>query len=186
MRKIWERCKGMSKKKIAAGIGGAVLAAAAVTSVLVYTGKSGTEEALKDNQRYVYAYVSKIEGNEITYRELGESVVTEYLAKLESETEEADPAQEAEENGDGREGAPEREQPSGDRGAEMPQGGEMPEDRMGMSAETVTMLIPVGTTVHTDDTDTTFQRLASGDLLKLLIETGEDGEEVITEIWMLA
>ena len=54
-----------------------------------------------------------------------------------------------------------------------------------MSGESVTTLIPVSTVVHTTaGTETTFQRLAAGDLLKLLIETGEDGEEVIIEIWM--
>ena len=42
-----------------------------------------------------------------------------------------------------------------------------------------------GTVVHTTaGTETTFQRLAAGDLLKLLIVTSEDGEEVIIEIWM--
>lgn len=208
MRKIWERRKGMSKKKIAAGIGCVVLVVAAVTFVAAYTRKNGTVEALKENQRYVYAYVSNIEGNEITYTELEESVVTEYLAKQksemeESETAEADAARKAEENGNGREkntdrelsmgggeDAADRELVVGEAEEEQPPqdaDGGMPEDRMKMSAETATMLIPVGTTVHTaDDTKTTFQRLADGDLLKLLVETGEDGEEVITEIWMLS
>ena len=55
----------------------------------------------------------------------------------------------------------------------------------GMSGKSVTTLIPVSTVVHTTaGTETTFQRLAAGDLLKLLIETSEDGEEVIIEIWM--
>ena len=49
-----------------------------------------------------------------------------------------------------------------------------------MSGKSVTTLIPVSTVVHTTaGTETTFQRL-----LKLLIETSEDGEEVIIEIWM--
>ena len=33
-----------------------------------------TESALGDHQKYVYAYVSSIEGNEVTYREVHESV----------------------------------------------------------------------------------------------------------------
>ena len=54
-----------------------------------------------------------------------------------------------------------------------------------MSGKSVTTLIPVSTVVHTTaGTETTFQRLAAGDLLKLLIVTSEDGEEVIIEIWM--
>lgn len=64
-------------------------------------------------------------------------------------------------------------------------GGGAPGGNGGMSGESVTTLIPVSTVVHTTaGTETTFQRLAAGDLLKLLIETSEDGEEVIIEIWM--
>ena len=33
-----------------------------------------TESALGDHQKYVYAYVSSIEGNEVTYMEVDESV----------------------------------------------------------------------------------------------------------------
>lgn len=64
-------------------------------------------------------------------------------------------------------------------------GEEAPGGNGGMSGKSVTTLIPVSTVVHTTaGTETTFQRLAAGDLLKLLIETSEDGEEVIIEIWM--
>lgn len=64
-------------------------------------------------------------------------------------------------------------------------GGGAPGGNGGMSGESVTTLIPVSTVVHTTaGTETTFQRLAAGDLLKLLIETSEDGKEVIIEIWM--
>ena len=55
-----------------------------------------------------------------------------------------------------------------------------------MTGETVTTLIPVGVTVHTaSDTETTFSRLAAGDLLKILVETDISGNDVIEEIWML-
>jgi len=64
-------------------------------------------------------------------------------------------------------------------------GGGAPGGNGGMSGKSVTTLIPVSTVVHTTaGTETTFQRLATGDLLKLLIVTSEDGEEVIVEIWM--
>ena len=67
---------------------------------------------------------------------------------------------------------------------EMPQGA--PGGMSDMTGETVTTMIPVGVTVHTtSDTTTTFSRLASGDLLKILVETDSDGNEVIEEIWML-
>ena len=56
-------------------------------------------------------------------------------------------------------------------------GGGAPGGNGGMSGKSVTTLIPVSTVVHTTaGTETTFQRLAAGDLLKLLIETSEDGE----------
>jgi hypothetical protein len=66
----------------------------------------------------------------------------------------------------------------------------MPSDAPGgmsdMTGETVTTLIPVGVTVHTaSDTETTFSRLAAGDLLKILVETDISGNDVIEEIWML-
>ncbi len=52
---------------------------------------------------------------------------------------------------------------------------------------TVTVYIPVGVTVHTAaDIATTFSRLASGDLIKMLVETNESGKDVIEEIWMLS
>ena len=64
-------------------------------------------------------------------------------------------------------------------------GGGAPGGNGGMSGKSVTTLIPVSTVVHTTaGTETTFQRLAAGALLKLLIVTSEDGEEVIVEIWM--
>ena len=64
-------------------------------------------------------------------------------------------------------------------------GGGAPGGNGGMRGKSGTTLIPVSTVVHTTaGTETTFQRLAAGDLLKLLIVTSEDGEEVIVEIWM--
>ena len=172
--------------------------------------------------------MTSIEGNELTYVEVDESVVEAYLASSTENTENA------EKGGDGS-GAPGGSDGSGAPGGSdaagapgdglgapggMPRGtsgtddstetadgmpqeenGDMPGDATsdgtgsngggapggngGMSGKSVTTLIPVSTVVHTTaGTETTFQRLAAGDLLKLLIETSEDGEEVIIEIWM--
>jgi len=122
------------------------------------------ESALRDNQKYVYAYVSSIEGNEVTYTEVDESV-----AKAAEER--------AKEKAEAEDGA-------GSDSTEMPQGA--PGGMSDMTGETVTTMIPVGVTVHTtSDTTTTFSRLAAGDLLKILVETDTDGNEVIEEIWML-
>ena len=209
----------MIKKKAVAG---GIVALAAVLGgggIFAWTRRTADTETLADNQKYVYAYVTSIEGNELTYMEVDESVVEAYLASSTEDTENT------EKGGDGS-GAPGGSEGSGapgdgseapgrmsqgtsgtDAGTEksdgQPQGGNggMPGDTAsggtenngggapggngGMSGESVTTLIPVSTVVHTTaGTETTFQRLAAGDLLKLLIETSEDGEEVIIEIWM--
>ena len=215
----------IEKKAVAGGI----VALAAVLGgggIFAWTRRTADTEILADNQKYVYAYVTSIEGNELTYMEVDESVVEAYLASSTEDTENT------EKGGDGS-GAPGGSDGSGapgdgsgapgdgsgasgrmsqgtsgtDAGTEtsdgQPQGenGGMPGDTAsdgtenngggapggngGMSGESVTTLIPVSTVVHTTaGTETTFQRLAAGDLLKLLIETSEDGEEVIIEIWM--
>ena len=209
----------MIKKKAVAG---GIVALAAVLGgggIFAWTRRTADTETLADNQKYVYAYVTSIEGNELTYMEVDESVVEAYLA---SSTE--DP-ENTEKGGDGS-GAPGGSDGSGAPGdgsgapgrmsqgtsgtndsTEMSDGmtqeenGDMPGDATsdgtgsngggapggngGMSGKSVTTLIPVSTVVHTTaGTETTFQRLAAGDLLKLLIVTSEDGEEVIVEIWM--
>ena len=209
----------MIKKKAVAG---GIVALAAVLGgggIFAWTRRTADTETLADNQKYVYAYVTSIEGNELTYMEVDESVVEAYLASSTEDTENT------EKGGDGS-GAPGGSDGSGAPGdgsgapgrmsqgtsgtndsTEMSDGmpqeenGDMPGDATsdgtgsngggapggngGMSGESVTTLIPVSTVVHTTaGTETTFQRLAAGDLLKLLIETSEDGEEVIVEIWM--
>ena len=225
----------MIKKKAVAG---GIVALAAVLGgggIFAWTRRTADTETLADNQKYVYAYVTSIEGNELTYMEVDESVVEAYLASSTEDTENTEkggdgsgapggsdgsgapggsdtagaPGDSTETSGDGS-GAPGRMsqgtsgtdantetsdgQPQEENG-DMPgdtaldgtekNGGEAPGGNGGMSGESVTTLIPVSTVVHTTaGTETTFQRLAAGDLLKLLIETSEDGEEVIVEIWM--
>ena len=209
----------MIKKKAVAG---GIVALAAVLGgggIFAWTRRTADTETLADNQKYVYAYVTSIEGNELTYMEVDESVVEAYLASSTEDTENTEKggdgsgtpgeSDSSEASGDGSE-APGRMsqgtsgtdagtetsdgQPQGGNGG-MPgdtasdgtenNGGGAPGGNGGMSGESVTTLIPVSTVVHTTaGTETTFQRLAAGDLLKLLIETSEDGEEVIIEIWM--
>ena len=207
----------MIKKKAVAG---GIVALAAVLGgggIFAWTRRTADTETLADNQKYVYAYVTSIEGNELTYMEVDESVVEAYLASSTEDTENTEkggdgsgaPGDSTEASGDGS-GAPGRMsqgtsgtdantetsdgQPQGENGG-MPgdtaldgtekNGEEAPGGNGGMSGKSVTTLIPVSTVVHTTaGTETTFQRLAAGDLLKLLIVTSEDGEEVIVEIWM--
>lgn len=209
----------MIKKKAVAG---GIVALAAVLGgggIFAWTRRTADTETLADNQKYVYAYVTSIEGNELTYMEVDESVVEAYLASSTEDTENTEKGRDGSgapggsdgsgAPGDGS-GAPGR-MSQGTSGTNdstemsdgMPQeeNGDMPGDATsdgtgsngggapggngGMSGESVTTLIPVSTVVHTTaGTETTFQRLAAGDLLKLLIVTSEDGEEVIIEIWM--
>ena len=209
----------MIKKKAVAG---GIVALAAVLGgggIFAWTRRTADTETLADNQKYVYAYVTSIEGNELTYMEVDESVVEAYLASSTEDTENTEKGRDGSgapggsdgsgAPGDGS-GAPGR-MSQGTSGTNdstemsdgMPQeeNGDMPGDATsdgtgsngeeapggngGMGGESVTTLIPVSTVVHTTaGTETTFQRLAAGDLLKLLIVTSEDGEEVIIEIWM--
>ena len=235
----------MIKKKAVAG---GIVALAAVLGgggIFAWTRRIEDTETLADNQKYVYAYVTSIEGNELTYVEVDESVVEAYLASSTENTENAEKGGDGSgapggSNGSGAPGGSDAAGASGDgsgapggmpRGTSgtddstetsdgmsqgisgtndstemsdgMPQeeNGDMPGDATsdgtgsngggapggngGMSGKSVTTLIPVSTVVHTTaGTETTFQRLAAGDLLKLLIETSEDGKEVIIEIWM--
>ncbi len=189
-----------------------------------------TESALGDHQKYVYAYVSSIEGNEVTYMEVDESVAkaAEERAKEKAKAEDGagsdstgqgdksdggtDSAGQSDKNDGGIDSAGQSDK-SGSTGSDGDKSGmgtppgidgssgggqtppdmdstEMPQGAPGgmsdMTGETVTTMIPVGVTVHTtSDTMTTFSRLASGDLLKILVETDSDGNEIIEEIWML-
>lgn len=209
----------MIKKKAVAG---GIVALAAVLGgggIFAWTRRTADTETLADNQKYVYAYVTSIEGNELTYMEVDESVVEAYLASSTEDTENTEKGGDGSGEPGGSDGSGAPGDGSGAPGrmsqgtsgtndsTEMSDGmtqeenGDMPGDATsdgtgsngggapggngGMSGKSVTTLIPVSTVVHTTaGTETTFQRLAAGDLLKLLIETSEDGEEVIIEIWM--
>ena len=160
-----------------------------------------TESALGDHQKYVYAYVSSIEGNEVTYMEVDESVAkaAEERAKEKTKAEDGAGSDSTEQSGQNQapsdmgststdtestEQSGQMQMPPDMDSTEMPQGA--PGGMSDMTGETVTTMIPVGVTVHTtSDTTTTFSRLASGDLLKILVETDSDGNEIIEEIWML-
>lgn len=182
---------------------------------------SKQESTLGDNQRYAYAYITSIQGNEVTYMEVDESLVvseedTENNEKSEKNKDSSEESSTEEKQADSDDTAENKtggqssdsfggEKPSGD--FEMPSGGGMPQgdgsasENEGsdsnskggknnmfsmMGTETVTTYIPVGVTVHTaEDRKTTFSRLYSGDIVKMLLETNADGEEVIVEIWMM-
>lgn len=189
----------MKKKKILAVVLGAVLVVALCCGVALVAGNS-EELLLKENQRYVYAYITSIQGNEITYMEMEESVVTAMLEEDTETEEENDQSADTNaemgempdmgsmsENGENTQ----RGQESGRGGAGRQESGnrEKSDDnqmQFGGMTTTVTTYVPVGVTVHTAaDVSTTFSRLASGDLVKILVESNDAEEDVILEIWML-
>lgn len=228
------------KKKVVIIVACLLVVVLIAACVMWKMGGVEAESALGDNQKYVYAYVSSIEGNEVTYMEVDESVAkaAEERSKEKAEAEDdagsdstgqsdnndggTDSAGQSDKSGgtdsdgdksgmgtppgmdgssgggqtppdmsnsvstdtDSTEQSGQNQTPPDMDSTEMPQGA--PGGMSDMTGETVTTMIPVGVTVHTtSDTTTTFSRLATGDLLKILVETDTDGNEVIEEIWML-
>lgn len=191
--------------------------------------KTTTEVKAGDNQKLVYAMVTAIEGNEMTYREVDQSMIsrltgTNRTGKNSSGSQSGSSSQK---KGDGQSqwsGNSQKSQGSGNaqqwQGSssntkqsktdttELPSmnkessSGNTSEKTKGstgtssskssgtnssmMSGTTTTVQIPVGVTVHTaSNTNTTFSRIRSGDILELLMQKDDDGKEVIVGIWML-
>ncbi len=203
-------------KKVGIGV---ALSAALVLVLFIASDAFGSVSAsdtvaLSASQSLVYATITSIEGNEITYTKIDSDVAEELLKRQEEEESQKEETKKDE--------SQTKDQSSGDHAdAGMPSGGEMPAgtdstDRsqqgemtenassdestetsdaqsqpamspnMQSQGESVTAQIPVGTTVHTTtDTMTTFSRLRSGDFIKILLDTDADGDQVISEIWML-
>ncbi len=155
--------------------------------------------ALAENQRYAYAYITSMQGNEVTYMEVDESLVVTEEEVEESNKKNEDMAEQAANNDSNVEN--EEQASDSAEGGEKSSGGGMPQQgehtsgdfampsgdfKIPEGAETVTTYIPVGVTVHTpEDMKTTFSRLYSGDIVKMLLESNAEGEEVIVEIWMM-
>ena len=203
-------------KKVGIGV---ALSAALVLVLFIASDAFGSVSAsdtvaLSASQSLVYATITSIEGNEITYTKIDSDVAEDLLKRQEEEESQKEETKKDE--------SQTKDQSSGDHAdAGMPSGGEMPAgtdstDRsqqgemtenassdestetsdaqsqpamspnMQSQGESVTAQIPVGTTVHTTtDTMTTFSRLRSGDFIKILLDTDADGDQVISEIWML-
>ena len=176
-------------KKVGIGV---ALSAALVLVLFIASDAFGSVSAsdmvaLSAGQSLVYATITSIEGNEITYTKIDSDVAEELLKRQEESQKEETKKDESQT----------KDQSSGDNtdagmpsGGEMPSGGNMPSGTDStdgaQQGESVTAQIPVGTTVHTTtDTTTTFSRLRSGDFIKILLDTDADGDQVISEIWML-
>ena len=71
-------------------------------------------------------------------------------------------------------------------GGDMPSGDFQKGGRFEVQNDTKTVYLPVPVVVHTDtDERRTFSILEAGDKLQVTIVTDEEGNETITEIWML-
>lgn len=119
----------MIKKKAVAG---GIVALAAVLGgggIFAWTRRTADTETLADNQKYVYAYVTSIEGNELTYMEVDESVVEAYLASSTEDTENT------EKGGDGS-GAPGGSDGSGAPGDDSGAPGRMSQGTSGTNDST--------------------------------------------------
>ena len=76
-------------------------------------------------------------------------------------------------------------QQNGSDSEDMPSGG-FSKDGRSEQQDTKTVYLPVPVVVHTDtDEKRTFSILEAGDRLQVTIVTDEEGNETITEIWML-
>lgn len=176
----------------------AVVAVGIVCVVRAVRGTDSSEETVRivtsAGQTVVYGELTSVQGNEITYRVARE-------------------AESGGQEGERLEMPEMGEQPEGQRGErpQMPEQGERPglpevgefpgmETRSGGNAadgftydnttyeltdETVTVQIPVGTTVTTRlGTETTFSRLAAGDRVALVMEEDGDGQ-VIAAVYII-
>ena len=156
--------------------------------IVFWSGRS-EEILLKENQRYVYAYITSIQGNEITYMEVEESLIASLTESEDNVSEEKEVKRNSESEADQDESGRFQDRGNMPDMSNMPDRGDnsdREEVQFGRMSETVTTYIPVGVTVHTAaDISTTFSRLASGDLIKMLVEKNEADSDVIEEIWML-
>ena len=135
------------------------------------------------NQELVLGQITVINGNEMTFVLVEESENTESTSQ-QTERGTRQPVSDETASGETVSG----EMPAG----EMP-AGEMPTEETSESSDVTytaldeerTMVIPVGTEVVTKlGTVTTFSRLASGDVMKILTEKSGD-EDVILKIWIV-
>ena len=135
------------------------------------------------NQELVLGQITVINGNEMTFVLVEESENTESTSQ---QTERGTRLPVADETASGE--TVSGEMPAG----EMPTG-EIPTEETSESSDVTytaldeerTMMIPVGTEVVTKlGTVTTFSRLASGDVMKILTEKSGD-EDVILKIWIV-
>lgn len=166
-------------------------------SCLALGGCGKTEEAsgtdidsveLKENQEIVIGQITSIIGNEIAYTVAEEVEMSDLKSSRGEKNSENKSGQstngQSEERqmppeGEARDGQPAREQNSGSNEEEK-------QSAYSLTDETGTLTIPVGTQVITSlGNKTTFSRLSSGDVIKMILEKDSDGNQVVVGIWMV-
>lgn len=171
------------------------------------------ESEIVPGERTAMIMVVSITGNELTYYEVQEEAESEKEPETETqkvteagtteESEELTEDREQEETEAESESANEKDmippggmtQDGGNMtlqegmsrdGRDMPSGDFQKGGRSEVQNDTKTVYLPVPVVVHTDtDERRTFSILEAGDKLQVTIVTDEEGNETITEIWML-
>ena len=166
------------------------------------------ETEIQPGERTATIVVVSITGNELTYYEVEDETeseeVSEEAEQNETDLETKNGSEKSEISEKSDEGAKSEEKDTQKDGSMTPPDGVsqgdsdasgMPENmpsgdfqKGGRSEQqnTKTVYLPVPVVVHTDtDEKRTFSILEAGDRLRVTIVTEEDGNETITEIWML-
>lgn len=165
------------------------------------------KQKLAQNQVITIGQISAIKGNEMTISVATEGAIEERgsgkgsnrMPQQKSATE-SNGAASSQENAMPQGEAPPDMQAGGNPDRQMPmeqQESENTKKRMAeeqqdsqvvysLTGEEKTMCIPVGTKVTTQlGTITTFSRLAVEDMIKMIVETDENGKEIIVAIWIV-
>ena len=148
------------------------------------------EREIVPGERTATIMVVSIIGNELTYYEVQEDSESE-SANVKDMTPSGGTIQDG-----GNMTPPEGMQQDGENkmtpgeisqdGGDMSSGDFQMGGRSGLQSNTKTVYLPVPVVVHTDtDERRTFSILEAGDKLQVTIVTDEEGNETITEIWML-
>lgn len=172
-------------------------------------GKSDASDAtdissvkLKSSQKIVIGKITEIAGNEMTY-----TILKKVSAKSSSsdQSKNSNSGNAPDQNGNGNDSGSSDTNGSSNGSGGMPamQNGSSKSKstsksksntnskKKGMTMYTstnksATMTIPVGTDVITSlGNKTTFSRLSNGDVIKMIVETDQDGNKVIVGIWMV-
>lgn len=151
---------------------------------------------LKSNQEIVIGKITQIAGNEVTYtiaEKADASAIKQQGERKDSEKESSErnmpEMPQSSPDGKAMQEPPDGGGDESDASQKQPEEASVDKEQQVMytlTDDSETKLIPVGTEVITSlGSKTTFSRLSNGDLIKMLMETDSDGNQVIVGIWMV-